>query len=549
MKIKKQGRCKMKTVYVCGHKNPDTDSICSAIAYAHLKRITEGINAIPVRLGPINRETKFVLDYFGIEEPILIENVYTQVQDIKFDKPLIFKENTSMFEAWNAMMEKNIRTLAVVDDENKLIGIATVGDLAKAYLSSAHELSKYKIPIENLLATLKGEVLLRYLDHIEGNILVAAMSKENVLKRIKEGDTLIVGDREDIQEAAIQKGIKALIITGNNQVSEKILDLAKKNKVTIIKVSPDTFDTVKLLNQSIPLSYVIKKEDIVSFRLTDYIDDVKEVMLKYRYRNFPVLDEEGRVVGLLGRRHILDYERKNVILVDHNEFSQAVEGIEQARILEIIDHHRLGTIETDQPILFRNHPVGSTATIINRLYEEKGLIPEPKIAGIMCAAILSDTLVFKSPTCTPEDVRAARKLAEIAEIDINEFGNQMFKAGTSLEGKTVEEIFYTDFKEFTVNKYKIGIGQVNTLADPGELKKDLISFMEKVRSDKGYDILLLMLTDIINEGSEILFVGDNKELLERAFDVKIQNNSFYLPYVISRKKQVLPPLVKAINTH
>lgn len=539
----------MKTVYVCGHKNPDTDSICSAIAYAHLKKITEGINAIPVRLGPINRETKFVLDYFGIEEPIFIENVYTQVQDIKFDKPLIFKENTSMFEAWNAMMEKNIRTLAVVDDENKLIGIATVGDLAKAYLSSAHELSKYRIPIENLLATLKGEILLRYLDYIEGNILVAAMSKENVLKRIKEGDTLIVGDREDIQEAAIQKGVKALIITGNNQVSEKILDLAKKHEVTIIKVSPDTFDTVKLLNQSIPLSYVIKKEDIVSFRLTDYIDDVKEVMLKYRYRNFPVLDEEGRVVGLLGRRHILDYERKNVILVDHNEFSQAVEGIEQARILEIIDHHRLGTIETDQPILFRNHPVGSTATIINRLYEEKGLIPDPKIAGIMCAAILSDTLVFKSPTCTPEDVRAAKKLAEIAEIDINEFGNQMFKAGTSLEGKTVEEIFYTDFKEFTVNKYKIGIGQVNTLADPGELKKDLISFMEKVRSDKGYDILLLMLTDIINEGSEILFVGDNKELLERAFDVKIQNNSFYLPYVISRKKQVLPPLVKAINTH
>lgn len=549
MKIKNRGDAEMKTVYVCGHKNPDTDSICSAIAYAHLKRITEGINAIPVRLGPINRETKFVLDYFGIEEPIFIENVYTQVQDIKFDKPLIFKENTSMFEAWNAMMEKNIRTLAVVDDENKLIGIATVGDLAKAYLSSAHELSKYRIPIENLLATLKGEILLRYLDYIEGNILVAAMSKENVLKRIKEGDTLIVGDREDIQEAAIQKGVKALIITGNNQVSEKILDLAEKHEVTIIKVSPDTFDTVKLLNQSIPLSYVIKKEDIVSFRLTDYIDDVKEVMLKYRYRNFPVLDEEGRVVGLLGRRHILDYERKNVILVDHNEFSQAVEGIEQARILEIIDHHRLGTIETDQPILFRNHPVGSTATIINRLYEEKGLIPDPKIAGIMCAAILSDTLVFKSPTCTPEDVRAAKKLAEIAEIDINEFGNQMFKAGTSLEGKTVEEIFYTDFKEFTVNKYKIGIGQVNTLADPGELKKDLISFMEKVRSDKGYDILLLMLTDIINEGSEILFVGDNKELLERAFDVKIQNNSFYLPYVISRKKQVLPPLVKAINTH
>ncbi|MDK2815221.1 MAG: manganese-dependent inorganic pyrophosphatase, partial [Thermoanaerobacter sp.] len=262
-----------------------------------------------------------------------------------------------------------------------------------------------------------------------------------------------------------------------------------------------------------------------------------------------VVDEEGKVVGLLARRHILDYERKNVIMVDHNEFSQAVEGIEQARILEIIDHHRIGTIETEQPILFRNHPVGSTATIINRLFEEKGLIPEPKIAGIMCAAILSDTLVFKSPTCTPEDVRAAKKLAEIANIDINEFGTEMFKAGTSLEGKTVEEIFYTDFKEFTINNYKIGIGQVNTLTDAGELKQQLISFMEKVKKDKDYDILLLMLTDIINEGSEILFVGNNKELLQRAFNVEIKNNSFYLPYVISRKKQVLPPLVKAINTH
>ncbi|WP_029688358.1 putative manganese-dependent inorganic diphosphatase [Thermoanaerobacter sp. A7A] len=538
----------MTTVYVSGHKNPDTDSICSAIAYAYLKRISEGINAIPVRLGPINRETKFVLDYFGVEKPTFIENVYTQVQDIKFDKSLVFKENTSMFEAWNAMMEKNIRTIAVVDEENKLIGIATVGDLAKAYLSSSHELSKYKIPIDNILATLKGEEILRYVDYLEGDILVAAMSKENVLKRIKKGDILIIGDRDDIQQAAIQQGIKALIITGNNGISEKIFELAKQYKVTIIKVVPDTFDTVKLLNQSIPLSYVIKKEDLVTFRVSDYIDDVKEVMLKYRYRNFPVVDEEGKVVGLLARRHILDYERKNVIMVDHNEFSQAVEGIEQARILEIIDHHRIGTIETEQPILFRNHPVGSTATIINRLFEEKGLIPEPKIAGIMCAAILSDTLVFKSPTCTPEDVRAAKKLAEIANIDINEFGTEMFKAGTSLEGKTVEEIFYTDFKEFTINNYKIGIGQVNTLTDAGELKQQLISFMEKVKKDKDYDILLLMLTDIINEGSEILFVGNNKELLQRAFNVEIKNNSFYLPYVISRKKQVLPPLVKAINS-
>lgn len=538
----------MTTVYVSGHKNPDTDSICSAIAYANLKKITEGINAIPVRLGPINRETQFILNYFGIEEPSFIENVYTQVQDISFDKPLVFKEDTPMFEAWNMIMEKNLRTIVVVDSENKLIGLATMGDLAKAYLASSHELSKYKIPIDNIISTLNGKTVLRYVDNIYGDVVVAAMSRENVLSRIKEGDILIVGDRNDVQLSAIQKGIKVLIITGNNSVKSDVLELAKKYRVTVIEVPCDTFDTVKLLNQSIPLSYITKKDDLVIFRSSDYIEDVKEIMLKYRYRNFPVVDDDGKLLGLLARRHILDYERKNVIMVDHNEFSQAVDGIHEARILEIIDHHRIGVIETEQPILFRNHPVGCTATIINRLFEERGLIPEPKIAGIMCAAILSDTLVFKSPTCTPEDVRAAKKLAEIADIDINQFGSKMFKAGTSLEGKSLEEIFYMDFKDFTINNYKIGIGQVNTLTDTGELKEKLIGFMEKIKRDKNYDMLLLMLTDIINEGSLILFVG-NRELLMRAFDVEIKDNSFYLPYVISRKKQVVPPIVKAINIH
>ncbi|MGB9679277.1 MAG: putative manganese-dependent inorganic diphosphatase [Thermoanaerobacteraceae bacterium] len=537
----------MTTVYVLGHKNPDTDSICSAIAYAYLKKISEGINAIPVKLGPINRETKFILNYFNIEEPIYIENVYTQIQDIKYDKALTFKENTPMLEAWNKMIDQNTKTIIIVDNDNKLQGIATLGDLAESYLASSHKLSKYKIPLNNIVSTLNGKIILKYTEYLEGNILVGAMSKENVITRIKSGDILIIGDRDDVQIAAIKKGIKALIITGDNSIKNEIIDLAKQHKVTLIKVSPDTFDTVKLLNQSIPLSYITKKEDIVSFRSSDYIDDVKEIMLKYRFRNFPIVDDNGHPVGLLARRHILDYERKNIIMVDHNEFSQSVDGIQDARILEIIDHHRIGVIETDQPILFRNHPVGCTATIINRIFEERGLIPEPKIAGIMCAAILSDTLVFKSPTCTPEDVRAAKKLAEIADIDINEFGNKMFKAGTSLEGKTVEEIFYTDFKEFIINNYKIGIGQVNTLTDTGELKKKLINFMEQTRKDKKYDLLLLMLTDIINEGSEILFSTNNKEILIRAFNVNVTDNHFYLPYVISRKKQVVPPIIKAIN--
>ncbi len=536
----------MSKVYVCGHKNPDTDSICSAIAYAELKRSVEGIDAVPVRLGSVNRETRFVLNYFWIQEPILIEDVYAQVSDINFDKPLLFKENTSMFEAWNQMITEGVGTAAVVDNNGKLLGITTIGELARAYLYSAQELSKYKISIDNIILTLKGESLTRFTDYIEGKIVVGAMSLENVLKRIEKGCTLIVGDREDVQKGAISKGINVIIVTGNNDVNREIVELAKERKVTILKVVPDTFDTVKLLNQSISLSCVMKKDNIVSFKLSDYIDDVKEIIIRNRYRNFPVLDDDGKVLGFLGRRHILDHERKKVILVDHNEFSQSVEGIHQARILEIIDHHRLGIIETDQPILFRNHPVGSTCTIVNKIYEEHGITPTPQIAGILCSAIISDTLLFKSPTCTKEDIRAAKKLAEIAGIDIEPFANEMFKEGTSLEGKSIEEIFYTDFKEFNVKKYKIGIGQINTLSNISAIKKELIKYMEEVKERKEYLLVLLMVTDIIKEGSEILFVG-SKEILQRAFNIVIEGNSFYLSGAMSRKKQILPPLVKALE--
>ncbi len=536
----------MPKVYVCGHKNPDTDSICSAIAYSELKKIVEGIDAVPVRLGPLNRETRFVLNYFGVPEPIFVEDVYTQVSDISFDKPLLFKENTSMFEAWNEMIKEGVGTAAVVDNSGKLLGITTIGELAKAYLYSAQELSKYKISVDNLIKTLNGESLTRFTDYIEGKIIVAAMSLKNVLKRIEKGCTLIVGDRRDVQRSAILSGVNVIIVTGNNDVDEEIVELAQEKRVTIIKVAPDTFDTVKLLNQSISLSCIMKKDNIISFKISDYIDDVKEVIIRKRYRNFPVLDDDGKILGFLGRRHILDHERKKVILVDHNEFSQSVEGIQQARILEIIDHHRLGIIETDQPILFRNHPVGSTCTIVNKIYEEHGITPTSQIAGILCSAIISDTLLFKSPTCTMEDIRAAKKLAEIAGIDIETFANEMFKEGTSLEGKSIEEIFYTDFKEFKVKKYRIGIGQISTLSDISAIKKELLKYMEEVKERKEYLLVLLMVTNIIKEWSEILFVG-SKDILQRAFNITIEGNSFYLPGAVSRKKQILPPIVKALE--
>lgn len=539
----------MSVVYILGHKNPDTDSICSAIAYAYLKRRLEGLNAVPVRVGPINRETQFVLNYFGIEEPMYIDNVYAQIRDIKYDKPLTIPEDSSIYDVWKLLVETNLQTALIVDKSNTLRGIATLGDIAKSYLFSLEELSKYDIPISNIVRTLNGKVLLQNADFAKGNLVVAAMSLESVLKRVAKDCTLIVGNRQDVQIEAIKKGAKTLIVTGNHDVSKEVLGVAEEHNCTVIVVPYDTFDTVRLISQCLPISYIMKKEDIISFKETDYINEIRDTMLKYKYRNFPVIDNSGKVLGLLARRHILNYEGKKVILVDHNELSQAVEGIEEAKILEIIDHHRVGGIATDSPILFRNHPVGCTSTIINKIFEENGLAPEPKIAGIMCAAILSDTIMFKSPTCTPEDIRAAKKLAQIADIDIDDFGVKMFKAGTSLEGKTVEEIFYTDFKDFIMNDLKIGVGQVNTLADTKELDAKLLQFMENELKSKNYDMILLMITDIINEGSKILFVGEPKEILERAFNVEIKGNSFYLPKVVSRKKQIIPPISKVINSY
>ncbi|HHW02084.1 MAG TPA: putative manganese-dependent inorganic diphosphatase [Thermoanaerobacterales bacterium] len=541
----------MSTVYIIGHKNPDTDSVCSAIAYAELKRASKKEhNFIPARLGPTNRETQFVLDFFKVPEPELIENVYTQIADIAFDKPINILKDSPLSETWETMMKHNARTVNIIDESGKFIGLATLGDIAKAYLESTGDFSRYKVPMQNIIKTLNGEAVLLNDDFFSGNIVVAAMQADDVKKRLKKGDLLITGNREDVQLLAVEYGARVLIVTGNHGVSELILERAGQKGVNVIKVPYDTFNTVKLINQIIPIHYIMKKDDLIVFSTDDLIDDVKEIMLKHKYRNFPILDQNQKPAGMLARRHILDHTRKNVILIDHNEMSQSVKGLEEARILEIIDHHRIGCMETDQPIIFINRPVGCTATIIFELYEQKGLTPNKTVAGLMCAAILSDTLVFKSPTCTQEDIITAKKLAQIAGIDIEQFSAAMFQAGTSLEGKSEEEIFYTDFKDFSINKYKIGVSQVNISQKISEsLKNRMIMFMEKLKNEKNYDLLLLMLTDIIAQGSEFLYVGDYKELLGRAFDVEIKGESFFLPMVVSRKKQVIPRIISAINSY
>lgn len=537
----------MSNVYIFGHKNPDTDSIAAAIAYAEFKsQLSEG-NYIPARLGEINSETRFVLDYFKIPVPPLLENVYAQLSDIAFDRPVCFTKDAPISEVWNAMMKQGIKTAIVVDDGGRFLGIASLGDIARANLEISNDFGKFIVPLENIINTLDGKALHLASEFFSGKLAVAAMNIEDVKRRLSKETLLIVGNREDVLFAAVEKKINTIIVTGNGYVSDDILNLAREKGVNLIKVPHDTFNTVKLINHSIPIHYVMKNKGLITFGIREYMDDVKDTMLRYKYRYFPVL-EDKKPVGMLTRRHILDFVGKKVILVDHNEKTQSVEGLEQAQVLEVIDHHRIGNMETAMPIIFINKPVGSTCTIIYSLHKENSISPSPPIAGIMCAAILSDTLIFKSPTCTPIDMRAAEELAEIAGIDLNEFARAMFEAGTSLKGKTEEEIFFTDFKEFNIGGYQIGVSQVNIYnTDLERLKHKLLGFMERLKEDKGYDMLLMMLTDIINEGSEFLHVGGHRELLSRAFDIEIKGESFYLPNVVSRKQQVIPRLITAIS--
>ncbi|WP_273312455.1 MULTISPECIES: putative manganese-dependent inorganic diphosphatase [Aminobacterium] len=538
----------MNTIYVMGHKNPDTDSICSAIAYSYFKRIiSPQNNYFPVRLGPVNNETGFVFDYFKEPVPELIENLYTQLSDIAFDEPVSVKKETPLSDVWNIMGKNITNTVNVVDEEGFFIGLVTVGDIARASLEISEDLSRVAIPLENIERTLDGQILCSYKKTFSGNILVAAMELATLERRLDEKTLIIVDDREDVQISVLKKEVHTLIITGGSKVSDQVLNLAKEKKVNLITVPYHTFTTVKRIGQSIPVQYVAKSQSLITFSLQEEVDDAKEIMLKHKYRQFPILDNKIPV-GMLSRRNLLNITGKKVILVDHNEESQSAEGLEQAQILEVIDHHRIGSIETLYPIVFINRPVGCTATIVYGFYRDNGIKPPSSIAGLMCAAIISDTLMFKSPTSSTQDREAAQELATIAGMDIETFSRSMFEAGTSLEGKSAEEIFFTDFKIFDVADFKVGISQVffyNT--ERSFHRKALLDFMKQRKFQGSYDMLLLMLTDIINEGSEILYVGNHEEFLSSAFGVPISGGSFYLPKVISRKKQVIPQLLEAIK--
>ena len=541
-------------IYVTGHKNPDSDSICSAYAYAELKNKTGNLPAIPVRLGNVNRETQYILDYFGVEAPQLLKTVKLKVEDLEFDKITPVSPEISLKMAWNIMSNKNIKTLPVADENDHLLGVLAISNLTSCYMDiwDNRILAKSNTSFENIVDTLSAKEI--YVNEgtksFPGKIVVSAMKPESMKDHIEEGDIAIVGDREEVQSALLDLNISLMIITGSHTPTAEIIEKAKEANISVITTPHDSFTTSRLIIQSIPVGYVMIKDKLVTFSTEDLVDDVKPVMVETRFRSYPVIDSDGKVVGTMSRYHLISNYRKKIIQMDHNERGQSVDGLEDADILEIIDHHRVADIQTSGPLYFRSEPIGSTSTIVGKCFFERGIRPSKQAAGLLCGAIISDTLLFRSPTCTPEDKQICLRLAEIAGINVEEFAKEMFKAGTSLNGKTVEEIFNQDFKPFTIGETKVGIAQVNTMDIEGfmPLKNDMLKYMDTKANEAGLDMTLLLLTDILNEGSQILVAGDKPEIAEKAFNVTLNESTAFLDGVLSRKKQVVPPITSAINS-
>lgn len=534
------------SIYVIGHKNPDTDSITSAITYSNLKKKL-GYNTKPYRLGEMNLESKFVLDYFAVEPIQAIDNVKIQLQDLAFDKIKALTSDVSIRYTYNYMSENRVRTQPIVNESNELIGIVTMRDIAMSLISGNY----YKIntSLENVSRDLEAEVLNEGDISIDGNILIMAYHYDTIKKQeeVDQDSIVIVGDRYDIIELCIKEQVKLIIITGNVKIPEHLTNLAKIYGVSMVRTQFDSYTTAKYINQVNFLSSIMITTPI-TFNAKDYLEDFKEEIQNQPHSNYPIIDDDHKYLGMVNRRHILNPGKKKVILVDHNEYRQSAEGLNEAEILEIVDHHKLGDISTTLPITFRNSPVGSTNTIVYQMYQEQGIVIEPKIAGLMIAGILSDTLLLKSPTTTTMDREAIKGLEKIIDIDINDFAMEMFKEGTSLTGQSTEEIFHKDFKEFHLYGEKVGIAQVFTLdiEDVFNRKEEFIEYIKDIFNSKEHYLTLLLVTDILNEGSYLLFEAQNKQLLSIAFDRRIEEGD-YVENLVSRKKQVLPKIMKAIN--
>ncbi len=541
-------------VFVSGHKNPDSDSICSAIAYADFLFKIGRYNAVPVRIGETNKETEYILKRFHVEIPVLLKTVKQTVEDLDYDKVTVFSKELTLKTAWSLMKQQNLKSAPVLDDHSQLLGLLSTSNIIEGYMDEwdSFILKEANTPIENVIDTLDASIL--YLDKqlktIKGEVHIAAMTAQEAVKRIKGNDVVIVGgDRDEAISHFINRKVSLIILAGSMTISEELLKQCIDAHTSVISTPYNTFMASQQIIQSIPVEYVMQKGGLVTFSTDDTVDYVKEVMSETRYRSYPVLDFTGRVVGSISRFQVLNGMKKKVIQVDHNERSQSIDGIEEAEILEIIDHHRVADIQTIGPVLFRAEPVGCTATIVAKCYKEHGVEIPKDMAGLMLGAIISDTLLFKSPTCTPTDTKIAKELAVIAEVDIKEFGMSMFKAGTSLVGKTVEEIFNQDYKKFNFGDLSVGVAQVNTMDIEGfaSYKADMLEYMNKVAVDNHMEFTLLLLTDVINATSEVFVAGPRPDYVATAFNVELVDQQASLPGVISRKKQVVPVITEALT--
>ena len=540
-------------VVVIGHRNPDTDSICSAIAYAELKNRTSTLVCEPRRAGKMNQETEFVLKKFGVTPPRMCTDVNPKIRDVDYREMPGIPGSTSLRRAWKIMRDQQIDTLSITSADNELEGIITVKDLATANMDvfDTAVLAKSRTSYKNILETLNGTMVVGNADAVctTGHIKIGTATPEMLESSVEKGDIVILSNRYESQLCAIEKEASLLIICNGAKVGRTIQRIADETGVAIMTTPVDTYAAGKLISQCAPISYYMTRDNILKFTLVTPVADVLRVMAKVRHRYFPILDEDGKYCGMVSRRNVIALRKRRIILVDHNEATQAVEGFDQAEILEIIDHHRIGSLETSGPVYFRNQPVGCTATIVTQMYDENGVTIPQKTAGLLLAAILSDTLVFRSPTCTPIDVNAANRLAKIAGVDINEFANEMFEAGEKLDGKTAEEVFLQDFKVFMCGDIRFGVAQGSymTRKNLQAAQALLQPYLEEARNKQNVEDLYMLLTDVPKEESVVICTGRYAaEVLSNGFESQpAADGSWTLPGVVSRKKQFIPAMMSA----
>lgn len=551
-----------RPVLITGHKNPDTDSICAAISYSRLKnKINNTDRYIPCRAGNPNAETSFVLEHFKVDAPLLLDNVKTQVSDIAYRKTPGVSKNMSLKQAYQMMRDGHVVTLPAVNQNGILEGLITMSDIAKSYMNvyDSAIISTAETPFKNILETLEATLITGDANRNcqDGKVLIAAANPEMMNYYIEPHDIVILGNRAESQLSALDNGADCIIICEGANASPTIKALAEQNGMIIMVTSYDAYTAARLINQSIPISFFMTKEGILSFEEEDTVDEIKDVMAKKRHRDFPVISKDGRYLGMLSRRNLLGARGKQVIMVDHNELGQALDGMENAEILEIIDHHRLGTIQTLGPVYFRNQPLGCTSTIVYLMYQENKVEIDPQTAGLMMSAIISDTLLFRSPTCTKTDEMAGRALAEIAGVDIEKYAMEMFSAASDLKQKTDREIFYQDFKTFTAGDIHFGVSQVSSLNEEEllSIKPRLFHFAKEALGEENLDMAFVMLTNILKQDTLLLAVGHRADsLIQNAFLLEPKKESFdfsgeevegftaVLENVVSRKKQLIPPL-------